>query len=112
MSFPNTNSALAQELDPVAATNTRTTSALLKVSGHSRPSAVAGAIAGIIRTGGPAEMQAIGAAAINQAVKAIAIARSYLRDEQVAITFIPAFTEVLIDGAPHTAIHLLVERQH
>ena len=88
----------------------RGTSEVLKIAAHSRPSAVAGAIAGIIREGGLVEIQSIGAGATNQAVKAIAIARAYLRDEAIAIVCIPTFIDLVIDGAERTGIRLVVER--
>lgn len=83
----------------------------LKISSHSRPKAVAGAIAGIIRDGGAAEIQSIGAGATNQAVKAIAIANSYLRDEQISLICTPSFLDLIVDGQERTAICLLVRRR-
>ncbi|OGO08988.1 MAG: stage V sporulation protein S, partial [Chloroflexi bacterium RBG_13_66_10] len=71
---------------------------IIKVSAESRTSAVAGAIAGVIREHGRAEVQAIGAGAVNQAVKAAAIARGYLHEEGVEIVCLPEFTSVDIDG--------------
>jgi len=82
----------------------------LKVSGTSRPSAVAGAVANAIRAHGIVEIQSIGAGATNQAVKAIAIAQSYLREEAIRIVCVPEFTDVVLNGAERTAIRLLVER--
>jgi stage V sporulation protein S len=103
--------AFAHEIDPALLANAeRTTPNMLKVSANSRPAAVAGAIAGVIREGRSAEIQSIGAAATNQAVKAIAIACNYLRDDAIKIVCIPAFADVLIDGEERTAIRLLVER--
>jgi stage V sporulation protein S len=81
----------------------------LKVSASSRPTAVAGAIAGMIRERGRAEVQAIGAGAINQAVKSIAIARGYLAPAGIDLICVPAFVEVLVGAAERTAIKLLVE---
>jgi stage V sporulation protein S len=90
----------------------RTPSAgVLKVSAHSNPNSVAGALAGVMREQPAAELQAIGAGAINQAVKAIAIARAYLRDGGIDLICIPEFTEVEIGGNVRTAIRLLVERR-
>ena len=89
----------------------RSTSTPLKVSAHTRPGATAGAIAAIIRAGEVAEIQSIGAAATNQAVKAIAIARNYLHDEQIRIVCIPSFVDLMIDGEERTAIRLHVERR-
>ena len=84
------------------------------VSGLSLPARrieVAGAIAGVIRDSGVAEVQSVGAGATNQAVKAIAIARSYLRDEAIELICTPSFTDVVIAGEERTAIRLLVERR-
>src|SRR3954469_17277843 len=82
---------------------------VLKVSAHSRPSAVAGAIAGVMRHSNRVEVQAIGAAATNQAIKAVAIARDYLAPNGIDIACIPAFIDVMIDNEERTAIRLLVE---
>ncbi len=83
-------------------------SGLIKVSAHSRSTAVAGAIAGVIREHHRAEIQAIGAGAVYQTVKAIAIARNYLAEEYT-ITGIPIFTEVMINGQERTAIRFIME---
>jgi stage V sporulation protein S len=96
--------------EPQAAQPQRS-SEVLKVSTRSRPSAVAGAIAGVIRETGMAEVQSIGAGATNQAIKAVAIARSYLNEEGVDIICIPSFIDVAIDDEERTAIKLLVERR-
>ncbi len=97
---------------PEAVTIEQGTSAeMLKVSTRSRPSAVAGAIAGIIRECGVAEVQSIGAGATNQAIKAVAIARSYLREDGIDITCVPSFIDIAIDEQERTAIRLLVERR-
>jgi stage V sporulation protein S len=82
---------------------------IIKVSARSRTASVAGAIAGIIRDVGQAEVQAIGAGAVNQAVKAIAIARGYLLEEEKDIVCVPSFVEVSIDGSERTALRILVE---
>jgi stage V sporulation protein S len=82
---------------------------VLKVSARSRPSAVAGAIAGVVRESGRAEVQAIGAGATNQAVKAVAIARDYLRETGIEAVCLPAFIDVVIDNEDRTAILLVVE---
>lgn len=82
---------------------------VLKVSARSRPSAVAGAIAGVVRENGRAEVQAIGAGATNQAVKAVAIARDYLRETGIDAICLPAFIDVTIDNEDRTAIRLVVE---
>lgn len=82
---------------------------LIKVSANSRSTAVAGAIAGVIREHGRAEVQAIGAGAVNQAIKAAAIARGYLLLDGINVVVIPSFGEVEIDGAERTTIKLTVE---
>ena len=75
----------------------------MKVSAHSRPSAVAGAIAAVIRNHGRADVQAIGAGATNQAIKAVAIARDYLEPDGLDIVAIPAFIDVMIAEEERTA---------
>lgn len=82
---------------------------VLKVSAKSVPNAVAGALAGVLRERGKAEVQAIGAGAINQAVKAIAIARGFVAPSGVDLICIPAFTDVMIDNEERTAIKFIVE---
>ncbi|MDQ4100247.1 MAG: stage V sporulation protein S [Chloroflexota bacterium] len=84
---------------------------VLKVSTRSRPSAVAGAIAGVIRESGSAEVQSIGAGATNQAIKAVAIARSYLQEEGIDIVCVPSFIDVAIDEEERTAIRLQILRR-
>jgi stage V sporulation protein S len=83
---------------------------ILKVAAKSRSTSVAGAIAGVIRESGHAEVQAIGAGAVNQAVKAVAIARGYLEEDGIEIVCIPSFVEVMIGGQERTAIKLVVKR--
>ncbi len=82
---------------------------VLKVSATSKPVAVAGAIAGVIRSAGKVEVQAIGAGAINQAVKAIAISRGYVAPAGIELVCIPSFIDISIDGEERTGIRLLVE---
>ena len=82
---------------------------LLKVSSKSSPKAVAGALAGVIREEGKAELQAIGAGAVNQAVKAIAIARGFTASSGIDLICIPAFVDIEIDGEERTAIKLFVK---
>jgi stage V sporulation protein S len=84
---------------------------VIKVSANSRSTSVAGAIAGVIRQYHHAEVQAIGAGAVYQAVKAIAIARKYLSRE-VGIYSVPVFTDVMIDGQERTAIRFIIEERH
>lgn len=82
---------------------------IIKVSAESRTSAVAGAIAGVVRDSNRAEVQAIGAGAVNQAVKAVAIARGYLHEDGLDIICLPEFTTVDIEGKERTALKLIVE---
>lgn len=82
---------------------------VIKVSAKSRSTAVAGAIAGVIRENGRAEVQAIGAGAVNQATKAVAIARGYLTLDGFDVVCIPSFTEVDIEGQERTAVRMVVE---
>ncbi len=79
------------------------------MSARSRSTAVAGAIAGVLRNYGYAEVQAIGAGAVNQAVKALAIARGYLEGDEIELTCVPYFIEVDIDGNERTAVRFQVE---
>ena len=78
---------------------------VLKVSARSNPNAVAG----VIRESGAAEMQAVGAGALNQAVKAIAIARGFVAPHGIDLVCVPAFADIEIDGEERTAIKLIVE---
>lgn len=82
---------------------------ILKVSAKSNPNSVAGALAGVLREHGRAEMQAIGAGALNQAIKAVAIARGFVAPSGMDLICIPAFIEIDIDGGQRTAIKLLIE---
>jgi stage V sporulation protein S len=82
---------------------------VIKVSGTSRTSAVAGAIAGVVREHKHAEVQAIGASAVNQAVKALTVAKSYLSKDNIEVVFIPEFVEVQIEDKVRTAIKFVVE---
>ena len=84
-------------------------SLLLKVSAKSNPNSVAGALAGVLREKGGAEIQAIGAGALNQAIKATAIARGFVAPSGIDLVCIPAFTDIQIEGEERTAIKLLVE---
>lgn len=81
---------------------------VLKVAASSSPNAVAGALAGCIRECGSAELQAIGAGALNQAVKAIAIARGFVAPSGVDLVCVPAFVDLVIEGEARTGIRLLV----
>lgn len=82
---------------------------IIKVSSESRTSAVAGAVAGVVREHGRAEVQAIGAGAVNQAVKAVAIARGYLQEDGIEVVCLPEFVSVDINGKERTALRLVVE---
>jgi stage V sporulation protein S len=83
----------------------------LKVSAKSNPNAVAGALAAALRERESAELQAVGAGAINQAIKAVAIARSYLKSAALDAVCTPSFVVVEIDESERTAISLFVERR-
>lgn len=82
---------------------------IIKVSGTSRTSAVAGAIAGVFRENKRAEIQAIGAGAVNQAVKALVLARGYLAEDGYEVIFLPEFVDVEIDDKVRTAVKLTAE---
>ena len=84
---------------------------IIKVKGTSRTSAVAGAIAGVFREHHRAEVQAIGASAVNQAVKALALAKSYLVQDGIDVVFIPEFVDVEIEEKVRTAIKFNVEQR-
>ena len=82
---------------------------VIKVSANSRTSAVAGAIAGVIREHNRAEVQAIGAGAVNQAVKALVLATGYLKNDGIVVACVPEFVDVAIDDKVRTAIKLVIE---
>jgi len=82
---------------------------VLKVSSTSNPNAVAGAIAGVMRERGNAEIQAIGAGALNQAIKAVAIARGFVAPNGIDMICIPAFTDIEINGEERTAMKLILQ---
>jgi stage V sporulation protein S len=82
---------------------------IIRVSTTSRSSAVAGAIAGVIREHKRAEVQAIGAAAVNQAVKALILATGYLKGDGIEVVAVPEFVEVEIEGKVRTAIKMVIE---
>lgn len=82
---------------------------VLKVSSKSNPNSVAGAMAGVIRHAGAVEVQVVGAGALNQAVKAVAIARGYVAPSGLDLVCVPTFADIEIDGQSRTAIRLLVE---
>jgi stage V sporulation protein S len=82
---------------------------VIKVKANSRTAAVAGAIAGVMREHKHAEVQAIGAGAVNQAVKALVLAKGYLAEDGIIIVCIPEFVDVEIEGNVRTAVKLVVE---
>jgi stage V sporulation protein S len=82
---------------------------VIKVSANSRTSAVAGAIAGVIREHHHAEVQAIGAGAVNQAIKAMVLAVEYLRGDNIEIVCVPQFTDITIGDKVRTAIKFVIE---
>jgi len=82
---------------------------VLKVSSKSNPNAVAGALAGVVRNAGAVELQVVGAGALNQGIKAIAIARGYLEPSGVDLVCVPIFADIEIDGESRTAIRLVCE---
>jgi stage V sporulation protein S len=96
----------------MSTTELHVTPGTLKVSAKSNPNAVAGALAAVIRERETAEIQAVGAGAINQAVKAVAIARSYLKESELDIVCIPSFITVAISDRERTGISLVVQRRH
>jgi stage V sporulation protein S len=82
---------------------------VLKVSSKSNPNSCAGAMAGVLRQSGVVEVQVVGAGALNQAVKAIAIARGYVAPSGIDLVCVPTFADIKIDGEGRTAIRLVVE---
>lgn len=82
---------------------------VLKVSANSQPKSVAGALAAVLRDNNHAELQAVGAGAVNQAVKAIAITRGFVAPNGIDLVTVPAFAEVIIDGEERTAIKFFVQ---
>ncbi|HEV3154655.1 MAG TPA: stage V sporulation protein S [Candidatus Baltobacteraceae bacterium] len=87
------------------------TTSVLKVSAKSNPNSVAGALAAVLRERDSAELQAVGAGAINQAIKAVAIARSYLKTSGIDLVCVPSFIDVEINGNERTGISLAIERR-
>lgn len=82
---------------------------VLKISSKSNPNSVAGAIAGLVKENERAEMQAIGAGALNQAIKAVAIARGFVAPTGVDLVCVPAFADVQVEGEDRTGIKIVVE---
>ncbi len=83
----------------------------LKVSAHSNTKALAGALAAVVRTDGAVELQAIGAGAVNQSIKAIAVARGYLAPNGINLVATPSFVEIMINDEKRTAIKLVVDKR-
>lgn len=81
---------------------------ILKISANSKPKSVAGAIAAVLRTSGSVEVQAIGAGAVNQAVKSVAIARGYVVGNGIDLVCIPAFAKIIVNDEEKTAIKMLI----
>ena len=95
-----------------APTNHRHPHDLLKVSSKSSPNSVAGAVAGVVREYGTVELQVVGAGALNQAIKALAIARGYVADSGIDLVCVPSFADIEIDGERRTAIRLGISDRH
>lgn len=87
-------------------------SGCLKVSSKSSPASVAGAIAGMVKDGVGVEIQAVGAGAVNQAVKAIAISRGFLSPVGIEVACIPSFADIVIDGEYRTAIRFAIDSRY
>ncbi len=81
----------------------------LKVSTKSNPNSVAGAMAGVLRQSGAVEVQVVGAGALNQAIKAVAIARGYVASGGIDLVCVPSFADIEIEGERRTAIRLVIE---
>jgi stage V sporulation protein S len=84
---------------------------VLRVAANSDPKALAGALVSTFKTQGKVEVQAVGAGAVNQAIKAIAISRGYVAPNGINLVFVPAFSEVLINGEVKTAVKFLVQKR-
>lgn len=100
MSMSSETNSISQNNPPIGC---------LKVSSKSSPASVAGAIAGMIKDGSHVEIQSVGAGAVNQAVKAIAISRGFLSPVGIEIVCVPSFADIVIDGEYRTAIRFSVE---
>jgi stage V sporulation protein S len=82
---------------------------ILKVSSNSQPKSVAGALAAVLRENGSVEIQAVGAGAVNQAVKALAISRGFVAPNGIDLVAVPAFSQISINGEERTAIKFIIE---
>ena len=100
MSMSSETNSISQNNPPIGC---------LKVSSKSSPASVAGAIAGMIKDGSHVEIHSVGAGAVNQAVKAIAISRGFLSPVGIEIVCVPSFADIVIDGEYRTAIRFSVE---
>src|SRR5512138_1879785 len=109
--FQNDHKAKSKFKIAITITVWRLTMDMIKVSATSRTSAVAGAIAGVVREHHRAEVQAIGAGAVNQAVKALVLATGYLKGDGINVSCVPEFADVTIEDKVRTAIKLVVEPQ-
>lgn len=81
---------------------------ILKISSNSKPKSVAGAVAAVLRSSGEVEIQAIGAGAVNQAVKSVAIAKGYVEQDSIDLVCVPSFTKIDVEGDEKTAIKFTV----
>ena len=105
--------AMTTDTPPTSAsTSHRLRHDLLKVSSKSSPNSVAGAVAGVVREYGTVELQVVGAGALNQAIKALAIARGYVADSGIDLVCVPSFADIEIDGERRTAIRLGISDRH
>lgn len=93
----------------MALSSYKTEGGLLKVSSKSSPASVAGAIAGMVKDKTPVEIQAVGAGAVNQAIKAVAISRGFLSPVGIEVSCTPSFADIVIDGQYRTAIRLTIK---
>ena len=84
---------------------------ILKVSSKSNPNSVAGALSNVLKNTNVTEIQAVGAGALNQAIKAVIIARGYVAPSGKNLVCIPAFSDISIEGEERTAIKLIIEAQ-
>lgn len=82
---------------------------ILKVSANSNPKSVAGALAAVLREKGTAELQSVGAGAVNQAIKSIAITRGFVAPNGIDLVAVPAFSEIMIEGEERTALKFIVQ---
>ena len=103
--MPSNTSSVAGSMPPISGS----VHEVLKVSSRSNPNSVAGAMAGVIRQSGTVEVQVVGAGALNQAIKAMAIARGYVAPAGIDLVCVPTFADIEIDGERRTAIRLCID---